>query len=90
MPEDEKKKYTPIAIEPEGNNGFASIFADWTKDPEKTIEWKSKELKRSGAEFFAREYECLSGETVVSVMIDGKCADMKLGDLYTKLSQNNS
>ena len=90
LPEDEKKKYTPIAIEPEGNNGFASIFADWTKDPEKTIEWKSKELKRSDAEFFAREYECLSGETVVSVMIDGKCADMKLGDLYTKLSQNNS
>ena len=87
LPEDEKKKYAPIAIEPEGNNGFASIFADWTKDPEKTIEWKSKELKRSGAEFFAREYECLSCQTFLNIYYNGYYISVRIGDLFNILGE---
>lgn len=58
LPENERSLYKPVSIEPEGNNGFASIFADWTKDPEKTEEWARRQRLQNGLEFFSREFEC--------------------------------
>ena len=58
LPEDIRQKYKVVPIEPEGNNGFASIFADWTKDPEKTEEWARLQRRRNGEEYFQREF-CL-------------------------------
>ena len=58
LPENERAIYKPVSIEPEGNNGFASIFADWTKDPEKTEEWARRQRLQNGLEFFSREFEC--------------------------------
>ena len=58
QPSEVKTKYKIEPIDPVGNNGFASIFADWTKDPEKTEEWARLQRIRNGEDYFQREF-CL-------------------------------
>ena len=40
----------------------------WDKNPFKTKEWAEEEIKNVGMEFFAREYNCVSGDTMVEIM----------------------
>ena len=59
--------YEIVSTEPIGYNGFQGQMATWEKNPLRTKEWAEEEIKNVGVEFFAREYNCLSGDTVVKI-----------------------
>lgn len=51
-----------------GNNGFQGQLVKWDRNPFKTQEWADEEIKNVGMEFFAREYNCLTGDTMVKIL----------------------
>ena len=59
-----------VSKEPCGNNGFMSQLATWEKCPGRTEEWARLERKKVGDERFSREFNCLSGDTMVSIIDD--------------------
>jgi hypothetical protein len=63
-----EEKFKVVAKEPVGNNGFQGQLVKWDKNPFKTKEWAEEEIKNVGMEFFAREYNCVSGDTMVEIM----------------------
>lgn len=90
LPKDTQSSYKPVAIEPPGNNGFVSIFADWTRDPDKTEEWSVQERRRVGDEFFEREYNCLGSHTRVKVMHNGEEFELTMRELYDHIAADNA
>lgn len=73
-----------VPKEPIGNNGFMSQLATWDKCPGRTQEWAELEKKKVGDERFSREYNCLSGDSVVSVIDDrGIELSLPIDKLYT-------
>ena len=78
--------YKLVEKDPAGLNGFQSLFATWDKCPFRTPEWAEKEVKVIGEEKFEREYNCLSGDTLVKVMDDrGNIFDISLKMLYNTI-----
>lgn len=76
-------KFEIIEQRPTGNNGFQSQLVKWDKNPFKTKEWAEEELKNVGAEFFAREYNCLTGDSIVRIMDEnGEIRNVSLNVLY--------
>ena len=76
--EDEGKQYLETignpdgykidAKEPAGVNGFQSLFATWGKCPFRTQEWAQQEVKVIGEEKFEREYNCVSGNSMIKLV----------------------
>lgn len=68
---------------PAGYNGFQSQLVTWDKCPLKTKEWADMELKRIGLERFNREYNCLSGDSLITIMDEnGNIKNVSLDLLY--------
>lgn len=68
---------------PPGNNGFQSQLVTWDACPLKDEEWAKSELKKVGAEKFAKEYNCLTGDTIVQIMDEnGDVRNVSLNNLY--------
>ncbi len=77
--------FEAVSKEPCGSNDFMSQFADWTKDPMKTEEWAKAERIRVGEELFSREYECLSGQTMVTIQDENdNIINIPIEQLYTQ------
>lgn len=75
--------YKIIKKEPAGNNGFISQLSDWTQDPEKDLAWSINEKKRVGEEYFEREYNCLSGQAMITVQNEkGQIFNLPIEQLY--------
>ena len=53
-----------------GRNGFKAIVAKWWRRPDRDEEWAKAERATMTEEKFKREYECLSGDTVIEIMTD--------------------
>ena len=58
--------YKIVPKEPAGVNGFQSLFATWDKCPFRTKEWAQQEVKVIGEEKFEREYNCISGKSMIN------------------------
>lgn len=72
-----------VEKQPVGYNGFQSQLVTWDKCPLKTKEWAEIELKRIGEERFNREYNCLSGNSLVTIMDEnGLIKNVTLNNLY--------
>lgn len=68
---------------PPGNNGFQSQLVKWDSCPLKDAEWAKSELKKVGASTFAREYNCLDENSMVSIMDEnGYISNVSLKNLY--------
>ena len=79
----DSNKVEVVEKSPSGNNSFQSQLVKWDACPLKDEEWAKAELKRVGAEKFAKEYNCLSGDNVVSLMDEqGNIIKTKLELLY--------
>lgn len=80
------KKYDSIKIvekQPAGNNGYQSQLVKWDACPLKDEEWAKTELKKVGAEKFAKEYNCLGGDNLVQIMDEkGNIFNVTLEMLY--------
>ena len=76
-------KFEVIAKPSVGNNGFQGQLVKWDKNPFKTKEWAEEEIKNVGMEFFAREYNCITGDTLVEIMDEkGEIRKVSLNMLY--------
>jgi len=60
--------YKIVPKEPAGVNGFQSLFATWDKCPFRTPEWAQQEIKVIGEEKFEREYNCVSGNSMIKLV----------------------
>ena len=68
---------------PAGYNGFQSQLVKWDVCPLKDKEWAEMEMKRVGLEKFNREYNCLSGDSLVTIMDEnGYIKNVSLEMLY--------
>lgn len=68
---------------PIGYNGFQSQLVKWDVCPLKDKEWAETELKRIGVERFNREFNCLSGDSLVTIMDEnGLVKNVTLNNLY--------
>lgn len=68
---------------PVGYNGFQSQLVKWDVCPLKTKEWAETELKRVGEERFNREYNCLTGDSLINIMDEnGNIRKVSLETLY--------
>lgn len=66
-----------------GYNDFVSYRAIWADVPGRTESWKQSQIKVLGEQMFLREYECLSGEEVVSIRLpSGEIRNVTLKNLY--------
>lgn len=66
-----------------GYNGFVSYLATWRSAPGRTEEWARLERINMGDEMFEREYNCFSGEEVVSIRLpNGEIRNETLKNLY--------
>jgi len=50
-----------------GKNGFFPFTAHWNEHPDRDEKWKQEEIGRIGDERFQREYECVVGNTTVTI-----------------------
>lgn len=62
-----KDKIEIVEKMPIGNNGFQSQLVKWDACPLKDAEWAKAEIKKVGEEKFEREYNCISGNTYVTI-----------------------
>jgi hypothetical protein len=75
-----------------GQNGFSHFKATWRDVPGRDEEWKKNEIKKmTGAnkeERFRQEYECLSGDSVVTIQDhNGNIRNIEFKQLYKELSE---
>jgi hypothetical protein len=78
-----KEKFRVVEKEPAGNNSFQTQLVKWDACPLKDKKWAEEELRRVGAEKFAKEYNCLSGNTNIKIMDEnGFIREISLKNLY--------
>ena len=66
-----------------GYNGFISYLATWKANPDRSPDFERLERLNMGDEMFEREYNCLSGEEVVSIRLpSGEIRNVTLKNLY--------
>jgi len=65
-----------------GRNDFAPFEADWSVIPSRDEEWKRQTIANTSEEAFLQEH-CVSGETLLSVMNDGKIQKMSIEKLHS-------
>lgn len=69
--------------EPIGNNSFQTQLVKWDACPLKDEKWANDELKRVGYEKFAKEYNCLTKDTNITIMDEnGYIQTLSLETLY--------
>jgi hypothetical protein len=69
-----------------GSNGFKHFIAHWSEHPDRDDKWAAEERGKIGDERFAREFECLSGNTLLQ--LQDKCGNIihqTIGQLYNEL-----
>lgn len=54
----------------EGRNKFKTIGYDWTVVPGRDEKWKEETLANTSPVQFAQEYECVGGDTIVTIKFD--------------------
>lgn len=71
-----------------GSNGFKTIRLRWDLHPERDQEWRDRKGAEQGdPRKAAQEYDCLWGDSVVTIMDDaGKVFDINLKNLYEMLN----
>jgi len=70
-----------------GLNGFFPYFAHWSENPHRDDEWARLERSKIGDERFRREFECISGESIITIQHqDGTIESVTINELKTLLS----
>ena len=70
-----------------GEGGYKNYFAAWECVPWRDEIWKSETIANTSKREFSQEYECVHGDTLVTVRDKdtGEIKTMKIGDLYDDL-----
>ena len=67
-----------------GINTFKHFKADWTRHPDRDIEWAIEQRKNLGERRFNQEFACISGNSIITIRdkITGKVSKIKIEDLH--------
>lgn len=72
-----------------GSNGFAPFYVAWDEPPGRDHKFKENEIGRIGERRWKQEYECCSGNSLVTILDDyGKIRILSMSDLYNELAEN--
>jgi len=66
----------------EGRNKFKTVGYDWTVVPGRDEKWKEETLANTSPVQFAQEYECVDGDTIVTIEFDGIEQDITIENLF--------
>jgi hypothetical protein len=70
-----------------GINGFFPFRAHWNEHPDRDEAWKQEELGRIGEERFRREFDCISGDSKITIQhATGLIEIVSIDQLRTMLS----
>lgn len=73
-----------------GENGFVARFYDWHSVPGRDEAFKAREIASLGLLKWQQEYECVAGDTIVSVRdtVTGVVKDMTIAQLHALCEDN--
>lgn len=73
-----------------GRNDFVPVKVHWSENPKRDNKWKETTLKNIGKRQFAQEYECVAGDTMVTVRDknSGNIMQISLEELSMKIKNN--
>lgn len=73
------------------NPEYVQYIKDWTANPERNEEWKKSEIRKLGKSGFAQEYECVTGDTIVTIKEEytDYIRETRIDDLYDLMAYNN-
>ena len=66
-------------------NGFKAVKVEWDEHPDRDDSYRIKMSRKIGELKWRQEYECVSGDSMVCVEIDGIDRHMTIEDLYELL-----
>lgn len=71
-----------------GRNDFVPVKVHWSENPKRDNKWKETTLKNIGKRQFQQEYECVAGDTLVTIRNTetGEVEEVSLHDLSMKLT----
>lgn len=75
--------------DPSKRSEFAPFEVQWTDIPGRDQKWKESEIRNTSPEQFAQEHECVFGNTMVDVSVNGLEMSMRIDELYEKLAMNS-
>ncbi len=68
-------------------NGFKAVKVEWDEHPDRDDSYRIKMSRKIGELKWRQEYECVSGDSMVCVEIDGVERSMSIEDLYAMLRE---
>lgn len=69
---------------PTDGNGFKAVKVEWDEHPERDESYRLKMSKKIGALKWRQEYECVSGDSMLRVEVDGVERQISMEDAYTR------
>lgn len=71
----------------EGKNDYVPNLARWNNVPSRDEAWKKETIKNIGQEAFGQEFECVTGDTLITVLdiSTGEIKKISMEDLYFEL-----
>lgn len=74
--------YNIYTLAEKGRNQFVPIRVHWSEHPKRDNKWKESEIENIGHDRFQQEFECLGGDTNVTIRIDEKIYQTNLETLF--------
>jgi len=75
----------------EGRNLYKPIEVHWSQVPGRDQKWKEETIRNTSEEQFQREFECVTGDTIVTVRdkFTGEIKNIEIEKLYAELNPKN-
>ena len=71
-----------------GKNEYVYTDVHWSEVPGRDEEWKKQTIANTSESQFKVEFESLEHKTLINIEEDGIIKEVKIGDLYERLSSN--
>lgn len=68
-----------------GRNGYAACEVPWHEHPERDEEWADVQRAQLGEQRFEREFNCVTSDTQVNIMLDDTQQEMTIEQLLTQM-----
>ena len=68
-----------------GRNGYIPLEVHWSAVPGRDEAWKQETIRNTSERQFTQEFECLAGNTLVTVSKDGNEKNITLEELYNSI-----
>jgi hypothetical protein len=66
----------------QGRNDYVRVFVPWYRVPGRDEAWKLETIRNTSELQFTQEHECVTGDTIVTVRINGKILNISIQELW--------